>query len=211
MTQPSEFPGFPPDFFERLDEADDEQFYGQARLVTHLDDATLEALTQLYRELVPAHAHVLDLMSSWVSHLPPEVPYQRVSGLGLNRQELASNPRLHDFEVHNLNREPELPYGDAEFDAVLNAVSVQYLTRPVEVFASVRRVLRPRGLHAVAISHRLFPEKAVAIWQAMSMEDRVRLVGSYFFAAGGWDEPVVIDRSPEGADPLLVIVARRVE
>lgn len=132
MTSP---PSLPDDFFQRFDEHDDELHYAQPRLVTHIDDATIEALTQVYRELLPPHSRVLDLMSSWVSHLPPETPYQRVAGLGMNQRELASNMRLHDYTVHNINREPELPYGDGEFDVVLNAVSVQYLTKPVNVFA----------------------------------------------------------------------------
>ena len=127
----------------------------------------------------------------------------------MNREELADNPRLHDFEVHDLNRRPELPYGDASFDAVVNAVSVQYLTRPLEVFASVRRVLRPGGVHAVAISHRMFPQKAVAGWQTLSPTERVALVGTYFSRTPGWEEPRVLDRSPAGADPLWVILARR--
>lgn len=206
MTAP---PSFPPDFFRRFDERPDEHFYAQPRLVTHIDDATIEALTHVYRELIPPGARVLDLMSSWISHLPPEAAYERVSGLGLNDRELAANPRLHDYRVHNLNEAPELPYEDGSFDVVINAVSVQYLTRPVEVFASVRRVLAPGGLHLVAISHRMFAEKAVAIWQSMSMHDRVPLVGGYFVLSGGWDEPRVLDRSPEGADPLLVIWSRR--
>ena len=204
-------PSFPPDFFRRFDERADEHFYAQPRLVTHIDDATIEALTQVYRELIPPGARVLDLMSSWISHLPAEVTYERVSGLGLNDRELAANPRLHDHVVHNLNETPELPYEDGSFDVVLNAVSVQYLTRPVEVFTSVRRVLAPGGIHLIAISHRMFAEKAVAIWQSMSMHDRVPLVGGYFVLSGGWGEPRVIDRSPEGSDPLLVIWSRRTE
>src|SRR5262245_52893102 len=133
-------PLLPRELFQRLDESPDENFYCEPRLVTHIDDATIAALTQVYRELVPAGAHVLDLMSSWVSHLPPEVDYGRVVGLGMNRVELAENPRLTSFLVHDLNRCRELPFADATFDAVLNAVSIQYLTRPVEVFASVGRV-----------------------------------------------------------------------
>jgi len=202
-------PSFPPDFFQRQDSRPDELFYTHPRFVTHVDDATIEALTQLYRELIPPHASVLDLMSSWISHLPSELPLMRVAGLGLNRQELARNERLHDFEVHNVNREPELPYGDGEFDAVLNAFSIQYLVHPIEVFRSVRRVLKPGGLHVVAISHRLFLEKTVAVWQSLSMEDRLRLVGSYFVLSGGWEEPRFVDRSPPDADPLIAIYARR--
>ena len=202
-------PLLPRELFQRLDESPDENFYREARLVTHIDDATIAALTQVYRELVPARAHVLDLMSSWVSHLPPEVDYGRVVGLGMNRAELAENPRLTSFLVHDLNRCPELPFADATFDAVLNAVSIQYLTSPVEVFGSVGRVLRPGGSHLVATSHRMFPTKAVAAWHSLAPGDRLRLIGTYFELAGGFEPPRLIDRSPRGADPLWVAVATR--
>ena len=202
-------PLLPRELFQRLDESPDEDFYREPRLVTHIDDATIAALTQVYRELVPAGAHVLDLMSSWVSHLPPEVDYGRVVGLGMNRVELAENPRLTSFLVHDLNRSPELPFADATFDAVLNAVSIQYLTSPVEVFASVGRVLRAGGIHLVATSHRMFPTKAVAAWHSLAPGDRLRLIGTYFELAGGFEPPRIIDRSPRGADPLWVVVARR--
>lgn len=212
MTTPQgALPALPPEFFERFDPRPDEHFYAQPRLVTHIDDATIEALTAAYRDLIAPGARVLDLMSSWISHLPPEVPYARIAGLGLNSAELEANPRLTDHIVHNLNATPTLPYEDAAFDAVVNAVSVQYLVRPVDVFREVARVLAPGGLHVVAISHRMFAEKAIALWQSISMEDRVRLVGAYFALAGSWDEPRVLDRSPGGADPLLLIYARRLE
>jgi SAM-dependent methyltransferase len=198
---------FPPDFFRRMDESPDDAFYREPRFVTHIDDATIAALTQVYRELIPAG--VLDLMSSWVSHLPPEVRYGRVTGLGMNRQELERNPRLTDCVVHDLNATPELPFPDESFDAVVNAVSIQYLTRPVEVFASARRVLRPGGIHLVATSRRLFPTKAVAVWQATEPEARLRLIGAYFQFARGWDEPHFVDRSPANADPLWVVYATR--
>lgn len=206
MTNEAEFPAH---FFRRQDESADDLFYGQPRFVTHIDDATIDALTALYREAIPPGADVLDLMSSWVSHLPDEIAYGRVAGLGMNAQELAHNPRLSDLVVHDLNRDHELPYADGSFDVVLNAVSIQYLTRPVPVFGSIRRVLRPGGLALVACSHRMFPTKAVAVWQSLPPADRIRLVGSYFALAGGFDEPAFIDRSPDGADPLWVISARR--
>jgi len=101
---------FPPESFRRLDESDDADFYAEQRLVTHIDDATIAALTQLYRERLPAGGAILDLMSSWVSHLPPEIGFARVAGLGMNRYELQQNPRLTDFVIHNLNATPELPY-----------------------------------------------------------------------------------------------------
>lgn len=200
---------FPPASFDRLDESDDARFYTAPRFVVHIDAATIDALTSAYRELLPAGGEILDLMSSWVSHLPVEVAFDRVAGLGMNPLELAENPRLSDCLVHDLNRNSDLPYPDASFDAVLNAVSIQYLTRPLEVFASVARVLRPGGLHLVAISHRCFPTKAVRVWQLLPPGERTGLVANYFRGAGGYTEPEILDRSPAGADPLWIVAARR--
>jgi len=193
----------------RQDESDDALFYAPARLVTHVDDATIAALREAYRDLVPAGARLLDLQSSWVSHLPADVAYASVTGHGMNAAELAQNPRLGARVVQDLNRHPELPFPDASFDVMLDAFSMQYLVRPVEVLRSVRRVLAPGGSCVVALSHRTFPTKAVAVWGVLDMEDRARWVGVYFRLAGGWAEPVVEDRSPVGADPLWLVVARR--
>src|ERR1051326_2651654 len=132
-----------PDAFRRYDESPDTLFYLQPRFVTHIDDAAIAAVTQLYRELFPPDGTILDLMSSWVSHLPEEVQYRRVVGLGLNREELAANPRLDAFLVHNLNADARLPFESEEFDAAAICVSIQYLVDPVAVLREVGRVLRP--------------------------------------------------------------------
>ena len=204
--------GIPMRLLSRVDESPDPHFYRQPRLVHHIDDATIEALTQVYRERLPAGGEILDLMSSWVSHLPDEIAYSRVAGLGMNAEELGANPRLNDRVVHDLNANPTLPYPDTAFDAVTIAVSVQYLVRPVEVFAEIHRVLRPGGEALVAVSHRTFPTKAVALFRTLPPAERPRVVESYFARAGGFEEPVCIDRSPQcspPADPLWVVTARR--
>ena len=200
---------FPAAFFERADETADAGFYQLARLVTHVDAATIAALTEFYREALPEGADILDLMSSWVSHLPEEASYRRVVGLGMNAEELAANPRLTESVVHDLNRDPELPFEDASLDAVVNAVSVQYLVRPLEVFASIRRVLRPGGVSIVAMSHRCFPTKAIRVFHQLGGADRLQLVGHYHELAGGFEAIERLDRSPAGADPLWLVVARR--
>jgi SAM-dependent methyltransferase len=211
MTSSSNAPPapLPGTFFERADEASDAGFYGVARLVTHIDAATIASLTEFYREVLPANADLLDLMSSWVSHLPQDVAYGRVSGLGMNAQELAANPQLTEWTVHDLNHDPELPYDDGCLDAVVNAVSIQYLTRPVEVFRSIRRVLRPGGWSIVAMSHRCFPTKAVRVFHHLSGTERQQLVGHYHELAGGFEDIQQLDRSPTGADPLWLVTARR--
>ena len=202
-------PPFPGGFFDRADESDDAEFYTSPRFVLHIDDATVAALTGAYRELLKSGADVLDVMSSWVSHLPADLTLGRVAGLGMNEAELARNPQLTDHIVHDLNRDPELPYPDASFDAVLNAVSIQYLTRPSEVFRSAARVLRPGGLHIVALSHRCFPTKAIRAWHALPPRERLAVVRTYFAIAGGYDEPATLDHSPAGSDPLWLVVGRR--
>jgi len=202
---------FPAEFFRRIDESSDADFYVEPRLVTHIDDATIAALTQLYREMLPAGGAILDLMTSWISHLPPEVEYARVAGLGMNRIELERNVRLTDFVIHDLNATPELPYPDGAFDAVVNAVSIQYLTRPIEVYASVRRVLKSGGVALIAMSHRCFPTKAILAWHSTSAAERIGLVQLYLQDAGGFGPVELIDRSPPaGADPLWVVSARRI-
>ena len=199
----------PAALFERADESDDAGFYLAPRLVTHIDAATIASLTEFYCEVLPADADVLDLMSSWVSHLPQGAASGRVAGLGMNAQELAANPQLTEWTVHDLNRDPELPYEDASLDAVLNAVSVQYLARPVEVFESIRRVLRPGALSIVAMSHRCFPTKAIRVFHQLSGPDRLQLVSHYHELAGGFEDIRRLDRSPAGADPLWLVTARR--
>ena len=201
----------PPAFFDRQDEADDAHFYSMPRFVVHIDAETIAALTQVYRELLPRRGAILDLMSSWVSHLPEDMEFERVAGLGMNALELAKNPRLTDHVVQDLNLQPELPYDTASFDAVVNAVSIQYLTRPVEVFRSCARVLRPGGLHAIALSHRCFPTKAIRAWHVLPARQRLEVVQTYFGNAGGYDKPTVLDRSPAGADPLWIVMARTVQ
>jgi SAM-dependent methyltransferase len=198
-----------PTLFQRMDESDDAIFYAQPRLVTHIDAATIAQLREFYAELLPEGADVLDLMSSWVSHLPEDKRLGRTAGLGMNAEELAANPRLGEWAVHDLNLVPELPFEDASFDAVLNAVSVQYLTRPMEVFASIARVLRPGGVSVVAMSHRCFPTKAVRAFHAFGRDQRFELVSRYHERAGGFLEAECLDRSPEGADPLWIVTARR--
>ncbi|MGY2894732.1 class I SAM-dependent methyltransferase [Deinococcus sp. UYEF24] len=199
--------------FRRQDETPDEQFYQQPRFVTHIDDGAIEAVTGLYREVFPAESRVLDLMSSWISHLPPEVSYSQVVGLGLNRAELERNPRLTGVVVQNLNTMPLLPFSDASFDAAGITVSVDYLTRPVEVLRDLGRVLVPGGPVAITFSNRCFPSKAVAIWHTLDDAGRLDLVQRYLEEAGNWAGIQQLDLSPmkngrRTGDPLYAVVGR---
>ena len=180
--------------------------------MVHIDDGAIAAVSGLFRDLIPADSVVLDLMSSWRSHWPSGHPKERLVGLGLNAAEMADNPDLDEFLVHNLNQEPVLPFDDSSFDAVVITVSVQYLTRPVETFQQVNRILRPGGVFIVTFSNRMFPTKAVRIWRGTSDRGRLELVASYLEYAGNFQDirggQVNQEDSPLG-DPLFSVVSRR--
>lgn len=199
----------PPEFFRRVDESDDEAFYSQPRFVTHIDDHAIATIGEIYAQLLPQGAALLDLMSSWRSHLPAHLRPSRVVGLGMNRAEMENNPALTEIVIHNLNRAPKLPFADAEFDGVVVTVSVQYMTRPLETFAEVGRVLKPGAPFVATFSNRMFPTKAVAIWQSLDDYDHGKLVGSYFMESGAFENIDFIDRSAPTAppsDPIWAVV-----
>ena len=203
-----QLPNLPEGAFSKADSLPDAAFYAQPRFVTHIDEGAIAAVTQVYREVLPPGGALLDLMSSWVSHLPEDVAYASVVGHGMNAEELAANRRLSRRFVQDLNVCPALPAADASFDAVCLCVSVQYLQRPVEVFREVARVLRLGGPFVVSFSNRCFPTKAVAIWQALPGPDQQHLVAAYMREAGFAD---VAGRAwtPLHGDPLWVVIGRR--
>ncbi len=172
--------------FARLDPSPDEVFYQKPRMVHHLDAAALSQIVGLYGRLLPKGVRILDLMTSWTSHLPSDLAPAQVTGLGMNKQELAANGLLSERVVQDLNLDPRLPFPDQTFDAVVCTVSVEYLTKPVEVFNEVRRVLRPGGRFVVTFSNRWFPPKVVKVWQDVHEFERVGLVLEYFLLAGGF-------------------------
>lgn len=203
----------PDGFLTRSDPTPDADFYAFPRLVTHIDDAAIAAVGRLYDEL-GVEGRVLDLMSSWVSHLN-HAP-RALTVLGLNADELAANPAASARVVHDLNADPYLPFDDDCFDAVLCCVSVDYLTRPVEVLTEVGRVLRVGAPVVITFSNRCFPTKAVRGWLAQSDEGRCAVVVDYLRRAGAFTEPEVSRRTPappeQGGtywgDPLYAVVAR---
>lgn len=196
----------PDGFLQRQDERDDAHFYAVPRFVQHIDQATIDALTQFYRTHLRPASRVLDLMSSWVSHLPTDLSFARVEGLGMNAEELARNPRLDAWRVQNLNLDPKLPYQDRTFDHVNIVVSIQYLTQPLQVMREIYRVLDTQGSVCIAMSHRCFPTKAVAAFTQLGPQERIQLVG-YYLESGGFEQIRFEDASPEAADPLWLMLA----
>ena len=219
--QPTDF--FGSEAFAREDAAEDHHFYRQPRFVQHIDAGAIHTIRELYGRLIPTGSRVLDLMSSWTSHLPADLETRAVDGLGLNADELAANDRLTDWVVHDLNHTPQLPYADGEFDAAVCSVSVEYLTRPFAVFDEMARVLRPGGIFIATFSNRWFPPKAVQIWKELHPFERMGLVREFFsrgrrferletFSSQGWPRPD--DDKYAGqipfSDPVFAVWGRRV-
>ena len=206
MTSESEGLGFPQGFFARGDESDDAEFYSYPRYVTHIDDGAIDAVGALYEELGVRGA-VLDLMSSWVSHFrqPPDA----LTVLGMNAEELAANRQARSWIVHDLNADPSLPFDDDSFDHATCCVSVDYLTRPVDVFRDVARVVRRGGLFLCTFSNRLFPTKAIRGWLLSESGTHQQIVSGYFDQAGGYDGALTRQcTTPPGSDPLYAVWAR---
>jgi SAM-dependent methyltransferase len=196
----------PPQAFTKQDEGDDLAFYAPPRLVAHIDDSAIAALTGFYRHRLPTGARLLDLMSSWVSHLPDDRSYANVVGHGMNAEELLANPRLDQWFVQDLNVRPTMALADQAFNAVLCCVGVQYLQRPFEVFAEVRRTLVPDGPFIVSYSNRCFPTKAVAIWRTLSMKDQASLISNYMNRSGFHDVEAHVLADGSSGDPLVMVI-----
>jgi SAM-dependent methyltransferase len=176
-----------------------------------VDAAALAAITDLYREVMPAGGAILDVMSSWVSHLPPEVDYRRVVGLGTDACVLAENPFLDEWRVQDLNRDPHLNFSDGEFDGAAICGAVQHFTRPAEVLREVGRVLKAGSPLVVTFSNRCLCSPATGCWRLFDETGQLGLVARYFAEAGNWSDVRCIDRTPPGdGAPLYAVVARSV-
>lgn len=209
-----------PEQRDKLDTGNDQQFYSFPRFVTHVDEGFIQQLIDLYRDRLKPNTRILDMMSSWVSHLPDEMEFADVEGHGLNAEELARNPRLNHYFVQDLNEKPQLPLPDQDFDAVVNAVSVQYLQYPEAVFTEIYRILKPGGVAIISFSNRMFYQKAIQIWRDGSEASRVELVKHYFESVPGFSTPEVIARKSNtpsllqmlgvpGGDPFYAVLAYR--
>ncbi len=204
----------------KLDDSDDKLFYSFPRFVTHVDEGFIDQLTQLYRDRLQPNTRILDLMSSWVSHLPEEIEFAHVEGHGMNEEELSRNPRLNHYFVQDLNHNPKFPLADEGFDAVLNCVSVQYLQYPDAIFSEIYRILKPGGIAIISFSNRMFYQKAIAAWRDSTETRRVELVKGYFQSVPGFSPPEVVTHQSAvpsflqmlgmgGGDPFYAVIAQR--
>jgi SAM-dependent methyltransferase len=177
--------------------------------LTHIDDAAIAAITDLYREILPEGGSILDVMSNWVSHLPPEISYSRVVGIGGNACELAENPFLDEWRIQDLNRDPRLPFAGGDFDGATLCVAVQQLTRPRDVFREIGRVLKPGAPLVVTFSERCRPTRPIGCWCLLDDAGHLCLIARHFADAGNWADIRCLDRTPPGGkDPLYAVIGR---
>ena len=173
--------------FCRIDESDDEIFYRQDRLINHIDSECSRRISQIYAQHIESDMKVLDLMSSYESHLP-DVDNLDVTGLGMNVNEMGANPRISRYVIHNLNKQTILPFESDQFDVMLCSLSIEYLIQPLEVMREIVRVIRPGGRILVSFSDRWFPPKAIMIWRELHPFERLGMVLDYFLRTEGIKE-----------------------
>lgn len=186
QNQPTDFFSDLP--FTRIAPEPDSLFYAIPRQVSHVDSTASEQISQLYQQRLKPDDVVLDLMASWESHLPANHEYSEIHGLGMNDEELLANPLFKSRLVHDLNLDPKLPYEDAYFDAVICSLSVEYLTKPFEVFQEVARVLKPGGQFILTFSNRWFPPKVIRAWEGAHEFERPGIVLEYFLRTHDFEQ-----------------------
>jgi SAM-dependent methyltransferase len=174
-----------------------------------VDAAAIAAMTDLYRTTLPAGGAILDLMSGEMSHLPPEICYARVVGVGRDAGEMAENPFLDEWHVQDLNGNPHLPFVTGEFDGAAMCAALQHLTRPGEVIRDVGRVLKPGAPLVVTFSSRFLPTPGIACWRLLDDAGHLCLIAHHFAEAGNWTDIRCLHRIPPGGgDPLYAVIGR---
>ena len=202
---------------DKSDISDDEIFYQQPRFVHHLSDSFRTKLTSLYSEYLLKHHIILDLMSSWVSHLPTNIRYKKVIGHGMNQAELSSNERLDSFFVQNLNKKQNMPIEDSSIDVGLIVAGWQYLQYPEKVSLELSRIIKSDSLLIISFTNRAFWTKAPNIWTYSSEEKRIEYVTSVLTANGWRIEKVLNEKTQDKklfgfysseSDPFFSVIAR---
>lgn len=211
---------FDDDPFLRANESSDSDFYSKPRHVNHLDEVAQTQLKSIYSTLIPAGCEILDLMSSINSHIDGNLEINKITGLGLNREELVANPLLDEIVIHDINQNHQLPFDDASFDLVVCNLSIEYITQPLNMFDEVARILRPGGRFIISFSNRWFPDKAIKIWNYLHDFERIGLVMEYFIDSArfesintcslrGIPRPVNDKYNMPLSDPVYVVWANR--
>jgi SAM-dependent methyltransferase len=141
---------FPAGFFDRAQP--------QRADAARLDEAVIAAVRDLYGDL-EVDGLVLDLCGSSAGHfdVPPD-------------------------ELVAFDGDPSalLPFDAGAFDDVICSGAVSSMTRPLETFAEVARVLRPGGRFVCTFSGPPHAPAAIHGWMSTDDAGRVRIVRKYF-------------------------------
>lgn len=193
--------------------------------MTHIDDNAIRLLGEYYEANLPRRGRVLDLCSSWISHFPKALEERAVAakkggegdglevvGLGMNAAELKANTVLKEWVLRDLNVEPDIPKEVGEVDATVCVVSIDYLTKPLEVLGSLRERTRAEGSVHLVVSNRCFPTKAVGRWLRVGEGERLQMVGDYLWWSG-WRgvEIVEVCDGKGGKEGLMGMFGGRVD
>tara|TARA_Y100001968_G_scaffold171110_1_gene156519 strand:+ start:568 stop:1233 length:666 start_codon:yes stop_codon:yes gene_type:complete len=162
----------------KIDKNDDQIFYQHPRYVHHLSPSFRDRLTNLYSNYLCNHHVILDLMSSWVSHLPVNIKFKKVIGHGLNESELRSNNRLDSYWVQDLNKTQEMPLEDSSIDIGLIVAGWQYLQYPEKVSLELSRIIKEDSLLIISFTNRAFWTKSPNIWTNSSEEERIEYLNN---------------------------------
>ena len=199
------------------DMSDDELFYKNPRYVHHLSLSFRNRLTKLYSEYLCSHFIILDLMSSWISHLPDKTKYKKIIGHGMNELELKANKRLDSYWLQNLNKSQNLPLEDSTVNVALIVAGWQYLQYPENISRELSRVIKSDSLLIISFTNRAFWTKSPNIWTYSSDIKRIYYLTSVLSTHGWKVEKILNEKTYENklfglykseSDPFLSVIAR---
>lgn len=94
---------------------------------------------------------------------------------------------LHDFETDS-----KLPFDDGVFDAALFNFHIGKLTRPIEFFREVARVLKPEGVFLVTFIHPHYSKQFTRMWAMGDGQDHVVQSESFFEYSGDFTKSTTL-------------------
>ena len=202
---------------DKVDTSDDQIFYQQPKFVHHLSESFRTRLTNLYNDYLLNHHVILDLMSSWVSHLPSNKRYKKVIGHGMNEAELESNKRLDSYWIQNLNTTQNMPIEDSTIDVGLIVAGWQYLQYPEKISLELSRIVKSDSLLIISFTNRAFWTKSPNIWTYSSEKKRIEYVSSVLTKNGWRIDKIFSEKTndqklfgfySQESDPFFSVIAR---
>ena len=201
----------------KIDNNDDKIFYQQPRYVHHLSVSFRDRLAKLYSKYLCKDKIILDLMSSWVSHLPSNIKFKKVIGHGMNEAELKSNKRLDSYWIQDLNKTQRMPILDSIVDIGLIVAGWQYLQYPEKVSLELSRIIKRDSYLIISFTNRAFWTKSPNVWTNSTEEERIEYVISVLSDNGWIVEKIFNEKTYENklfgiysfeSDPFFSVIFR---